>query len=153
MRSRIFLLAVLAACALPAAHAAGAVHKWVDEDGEVVYSQFPPSDRERPSEIVPPPPPPAESPAAARERLNQRLQQFADNREDRELAAEEAAQAEQQAELARQRCAAARHRLAGFDGRARQLFRMPDGEYRRLTPEEREAQRAEMEQIIAEDCR
>jgi hypothetical protein len=136
-----------------AAQAGGALYKWVDENGEVVYSQFPPSDQQRKPEIIKPPPPPAESPASARARLNQQLQQYEDNREDRELAAGKAAEDEKKAAAARQRCEAARRNLQGINGRARQLFRTPDGQYRRLTDEERQAQRAELEQIIAKDCK
>jgi len=135
------------------AQAADGVYKWVDDSGEVVYSQFPPSDQQRQPEILKPPPPPAESPDRARDRLNQQLQQYEDNREDRELAAEKAAEDSQKAEIARQRCQAARHNLQGINGRARQLFRAPDGQVRRLTDEERQAQRAELEQIIAKDCK
>ena len=136
-----------------AAQAADGVYKWVDDNGEVVYSQFPPSDRQRQPEILKPPPPPAEPPERARDRLNQQLQQYEDNREDRELAAEKAAEDSKKAEIARQRCQAARHNLQGINGRARQLFRAPDGQVRRLTDEERQAQRAELGQIIAKDCK
>ena len=46
------------AAALPAAAAKG-YHLWYDENGQAVYSQFPPDDG-RPTETVKPPPPPAE---------------------------------------------------------------------------------------------
>jgi hypothetical protein len=127
-------------------------YKYTDADGNVVYSQFAPEQGRADADIVPPPPPPAE-PERARERLEQRLQSFADNREDRELAAEESAQADETARIARQRCEAARHNLQGLAGSARQLFRTPDGDYRRLTDEERASQRRELEAIVDESCR
>lgn len=135
-----------------AATSAQGFYKYTDADGNVVYSQFAPEQGRADAEVVPPPPPPAE-PERARERLEQRLQQFADNREDRELAAQEAAQAEENARIARERCTAARHNLEGLAGTARQLFRMPDGSYRRFTDEEREAKRRELEQVVTEACR
>ncbi|MCB1772834.1 MAG: DUF4124 domain-containing protein [Gammaproteobacteria bacterium] len=139
--------------AISAAQAAPGFYKWVNENGEVVYSQFPPADRQHQPEIIKPPPPPAESPARARERLNQQLQQYEDNREDRELAAEKAAEDAEKATVSRQRCEAAKHNLQGINGRSRQLFRAPDGQVRRLTDEERQSQRAELEAIIAKDCK
>lgn len=135
------------------AQAADGFYKWIDENGEVVYSQFPPADQRREPEVIKPPPPPAESPERARERLNQQLQQYEDNREDRELAADKSAEEEKSAAIARQRCEAARHNLQGINGRSRQLFRAPDGQVRRLTDEERQSQRAELEGIIAKDCK
>ena len=150
MPSRHLLLPLLIFCSLPALAAKG-YHLWYDEDGQAVYSQFAPG-QGRESEVVKPPPPPAESPEVARGRLEQRLQQFEDNREDENLAAEKTAAADTEASQKRQRCEAARKNLTLLDGRARQLFQTPEG-IRRLTDEERQAKRAEMEKIIAEECK
>ena len=144
------LLSLALAAALPA-HAAKGVHMYYDEDGQPVYSQFAPADG-RESRTVKPPPPPAEAPEVARQRLNERLQQFEDNREDEELAAEKTAAADTEANQKRQRCEAARKNLALLNGRSRQLFQTADG-IRRLTDEERQAQRAEMQAIIDADCK
>lgn len=149
MPSRHLLPFLVIFCSLPVLAAKG-YHLWYDEDGQAVYSQFAPA-QGRESELVKPPPPPAESPEVARGRLQQRLQQFEDNREDEELAAEKTAAANTEASQKRERCEAARKNLTLLNGRSRQLFQTADG-IRRLTDEERQAQRAEMEKIIAEDC-
>lgn len=142
------LLAVLVAAPVIAAKG---YHLWYDENGEAVYSQFlPPAGQA--SEVIKPPPPPAESPEVARDRLQKRLQQFEDNREDEQLAQEKSTAAAGEAQLARQRCEAARKNLDLLNGPPRQLFQTADG-VRRLTDEERQGQRAEMQKIIASDCR
>lgn len=150
--SRWASAAILAAAA-GGVPAADGVHLWYDENGQAVYSQFPPDDDRATTRIEPPPPPPAESSEAARQRLESQLQQFEDNREDEALAAQKAAEEQERADAARQRCEAARHNLEGLDGPARRLFQLPDGQVVRLTEEEREQRRAEMRKIIEEDCR
>jgi hypothetical protein len=136
---------------VPAAAAQGA-YLWYDADGNAVYSQSPPPGGQ-PSRLVKPPPPPAESPEVAKERLNQRLQRFEDNREDEALAEEKVQEAKSEAAAAQQRCTEARRNLELLDSSVRRRFQMPDGSVRRLTEEERQPRRAEYEKIIAEDCR
>lgn len=145
---RLLLLFMIAATVQ--VFAAERYHLWYDENGQAVYSQFAPGGG-RESKRVGPPPPPAESPEQARARLQQRLQQFEDNREDRELAAEQTAKIQDEAKLKRQRCELARQNMALLNGPARRLFQTEDG-IRRLTEEERQAKRTEMQQIIDSDC-
>lgn len=147
---RLLYLLGLAAC-LPAFAATHGFHLWYDESGQAVYSQFGPGDG-RQSETVKPPPPPAESAAEARERLQRRLQQFDDNREDQALAREAAGKTQTEAEQRRERCLAARKNLEVLNGPPRQLYRTSDGTVKRLSEEERQRQRAEMEKIVASDC-
>lgn len=132
--------------------AAQKFHLWYDEDGQAVYSQFAPGGG-RPSETVQPPPPPAESPEAARERLMRQLQPYEDRREDRDLAEGDAEKAATAAEQARRRCQMARENLEVLTGRPRMSYRTGEGELVRMTPEEQQAKRAEMEAIIERDCR
>ena len=150
MPSRHLLSLLVIFFSLPVLAAKG-YHLWYDEDGQAVYSQFAPAEGGQ-SEIVKPPPPPAEEPEAARKRLEQRLQQFEDTREDQELAAEKTAAADTEAAQRRQRCEEAQQNLVVLEGPPRRLFRTADG-VRHLTEEEREAKRAEMKKIIAENCK
>lgn len=150
MHRRLLFVAALL-CITASALAAEGFHKWYDENGQVVYSQFAPPEG-RDGEVVEPPPPPAEDPAVAQRRLQEQQQRTADFLEDKELASEKAA--EQQAALDRdqERCARARENLRLLTGRSRQLFQMPDGTVTRLSEEERQARRAEMQTIIDESC-
>jgi hypothetical protein len=151
MRLRLPILILTSAfCAITIAAEKG-YHHWIDDQGQSVYSQFAPADN-RESEIIAPPPPPAESPEAAKARLDQQLQAFEDNREDEELAGEKTAAADQEARLRQQRCESARSNLKVLDGPPRQLIQTDEG-IRRLTPEQRQARREEMQKIIDTDCK
>lgn len=49
------------------------VYKWLDDDGQVIYSQTPPADSNY--EMIEAPPPPAMHPAAAQQEINQLIEQ------------------------------------------------------------------------------
>jgi hypothetical protein len=132
--------------------ASDGVHKWYDKDGQAVYSQFAPPDDQQ-SEIVMPPPPPAEDPEVAQRRLQEQMQRSADYQDDQELAAEKAEEQQVAAAQAQERCAQAQEALRLLSGPARQLFQLPDGTITRLTEEERQARRVEMQQVIDESCK
>jgi hypothetical protein len=150
-RLRLFFPCLLGLVIAVPAHAAKGYHLWYDENGQAVYSQLPPEDG-RPTEIVKPPPPPAEPPEVAQQRLQEQIQKSADFFEDKELAKEKADKASAEAEQAQQRCDAAKKNLEVFEGSPRKLIMGSDGVARRLTEEERQQQREEMEKIIAESC-
>ncbi len=133
------------------AYAAKGYHLWYDENGEAVYSQFPPPGGQS-SQLVKPPPPPAESPEVAKEKLQRQLQQFEDNREDKALAKEAADKKRAEDLAAADRCQQARQNLELLNGRPRQLFQKADGSYARLDEPQREVRRQEMRAIIAADC-
>ena len=139
------------AIALPT-HAAKGYHLWYDENGQAVYSQLPPEDG-GPSQIVKPPPPPAESPEVANRRLQQQIQRSADYLEDKELAQEKNAKQESEAAQAKYRCEEARKNLEALNGPPRKLMMGSDGVAKRLTEEERQERREEMEKIIEESCK
>lgn len=130
--------------------AAPGYHLWYDENGQAVYSQLPPSGG-RESRLIKPPPPPAE-PEASRQQLQNRLQRFEDQREDEAMAREKATEAANKQASRDKRCADARKNLDNLNGPARRLFRTKDG-VRRLTDQERQQQIADMQKIIAEDCK
>lgn len=137
---------------LPGPTAAQKFHLWYDEDGQAVYSQFAPGDN-RESQTLKPPPPPAETAAEARARLQRQLQPYEDRREDESLAEKDAAKAASQAEQAERRCKMARENLEVLTGRPRMTYRTGEGELVRMTPEEQQRKREEMEAIVERDCR
>ncbi len=148
-RRLLFLFGL--ALTLPALAVQG-VHRWVDENGQVVYSQFAPGEGQA-SQLVKPPPPPAESPEVAKQRLQQQVQVSEDRKEDQALAGEKTAVRQSEASQARQRCEAARRNLQVLNGRPRQLYQLPDGSVTRMSEEDRQKKRAEMQAIIDKDCR
>lgn len=144
---KLFLLPLLLlfSTALPAA-----MYKWVDENGETHYSQYPPPDRDY--EALEPPPPPASDAGQAQQELEGLLQRQDEERQARQTAEEEAAAAEQQAEQRQKACAAARHNLEILTTGGRKRITGPDGVARYLPEEERQAKIAEAQKQIEEYC-
>ncbi len=128
-----------------------AMYKWVDEDGQTVYSQTPPPSGQ--STRIKPPPPPAETPEEARQRLNQRLQKFEDKAEDKELAGQKEAKDEELAEVFKRNCAAAQNNLFFLESNPRKLVGQPDGSYVRITEEERQQKMQEAREQVERFCK
>lgn len=147
--NKLVLPLILFAISLPAG--AGS-YKWVDDDGNTVYSQIPPNDDRRVIRTDDPPPPGEKSQDAQR-RLQELQQQLEDAREDRQLRAEKQREAAQENAVREENCRKARSNLRGLRERTRQLINNGDGEYRRYTPEERAALEARYREAIERDCR
>ena len=151
MTSRRYpLLLIPALLWLADAHAG--MYRWVDENGVTVYSQTPPP--EKPSvRIAPPPPPPAQPAGAAdSEGLEQKMQKFQDRQDLKKENAERQAETERIAQRREQECQAARNNLGILEGHPRKLIGTPDGQYHRLTDEERQAQIDKAKGLIEEYC-
>ena len=134
-------------CSLLPILAAGQAYRWVDDKGQVHYSQVPPPDRK--AEPVGPPPPPSANPN--QDALNQSMAEGKEGEADRQKEADRAFQ--QQANLATQ-CRQARENLAYMEAKtARRLGTTDDkGNVARVTEEEFQARRAELQKIINESC-
>ena len=128
--------------------AAGAqAYRWVDDKGQVHYSQTPPPGKK--AEAVAPPPPVSASPN--QDALNQSLEAERAAEPERRQAAEAAAANQQQLQ---QQCNQAREQLAFMEAKtARRLGTTDDkGNVARVTEEEFQARRAELQRAIAERC-
>jgi len=142
----LFLLLCLPALTL------GGMYRWVDDQGNVVYSQSPPPDGRRVREIAPPPAP-AEPPEAAGKRLERTLESLEQSSRKREKRKEELAKRKKTEEERRRRCQAARRNLETLTTRPpNTLFQVGENEYRRFTPEERQRQIDELQKIIEKNC-
>jgi len=131
--------------------AQGAMYKWKDERGVTQFGQFPPPGVE--AERLRAPPPPAGDPEAARQQLNERLQQ---EREAADQAREKRQEAARQAELdARQAaaCEAARRNLSTLQRGGNRRVRLPDGTVTYLTAEQRQQRIDQARKQIREHCK
>lgn len=128
-----------------------ATYRWTGDDGRIIYSQIPPQDG-RPYTVIGAPPPPADA-ERERAKLDALRQRQADQVEDKELAAEKAADEAKKQAAIDANCQAARSNIQALEGSPNRLTRMPDGTVRRLTPEEREAKLKEAREYITENCR
>ncbi|MCU7960926.1 MAG: DUF4124 domain-containing protein [gamma proteobacterium symbiont of Bathyaustriella thionipta] len=142
-----YLLAATLIVLLPlSAHAK--MYKWVDENGQTIYSQTPPAGQAVEIIKAAPPPPPSSNQSPT----NDLLQRAADLQEDRELAKQKAAKQKQEAQQNKANCEAARHNMSGLNGPPNRLYRL-NGEYTRLTPEQRVSEKEKMQKNIKKFCK
>ena len=128
-------------------------YKWVDEEGNITYSQTPPPDNRASTEIEPPPPA-AESPEKARKRLDTQLQQSDTARAQKKTTSEEAATSRQDAAQNRQNCENARTNLDTLQNTpANRRFKMESGEFRKYTEEEKDEKVREAKEQIETHCK
>lgn len=129
------------------------MYKWVDDEGQTIYSQQPPPNGHKARQISPPPAPPADASNTqdSIRKLNEKLDAMAEERRktSEEKRKRKVAKAEKE-----KRCSTARQDLKTLNERPpNTLYHMPDGTWKRLTPEER-AKRIEMlNNAIEKNCK
>ncbi len=127
-------------------------YRWVDDQGNTVYSQQPPPD-DRKIEVMTAPPPPAESPEQAQEKLDGQIQQLDEAEKKRGMEKQAAAKNRADAKFSKQQCSNAHMNLEAINNRPPQtLFETGDGEYRRFTPDQRAAQIKQANETIKKHC-
>jgi Domain of unknown function (DUF4124) len=137
---------ILLVALLPAVAGAQA-YRWVDEKGQVHYSQVPPPGKN--AQPVGPPPPPSAAPN--QDSLNRSLTEANEAAPGKQAAAERATQTQQQVEA---QCRQAREQLAYMDAKtARRLGTTDDkGNVARVTEPEFQTRRTELQRVISESC-
>ncbi len=147
-RTRILLSALLLgwSLAVPAA-----MYKWVDDQGQVHYSQYPPRDRE--VETIAPPPPPATPAAEAQRRLEETLRTLDETRKAREASRQKAAEEAAEAERIRSNCEAARANLRRLTAGGRKKIVGEDGVAYYMTEEEKRKKIQEARDQIDKYCK
>ncbi len=130
--------------------AEAAMFKWKDEHGVTQFGQYPPAGVE--AERLRAPPRPEGDPEAARQRLDERLQQ---EREQKDRAREEAQKSardkEQEARRSRA-CEAARKDLKTLQRGGNRRVRLPDGTVTYLTAEQRQQRIDKAREQIEATC-
>jgi hypothetical protein len=141
-------LGVLATMPAPAA-----MYRWVDDTGAVVYSQSPPPDG-RAASTVTPPPPPSSSADAERQQFEGRVKQADEARKKQQEGLKKQQEASAKDADRKRNCDAARQNLELILNRPPQTrFQMPNGEFRRFTDEEREAEIKKARDFADKNCR
>ncbi len=150
---KTFSILLLAMTGIFTGPAIAGMYRWVDDQGNVVYSQQPPPD-DRDTKVIAPPPPPAENTGNSLDRtreLNRKLDAMA---RERQKAREKQRQAKAERTAMEKRCASARQDLKTLNERPpNTLYNMPDGGWKRLTPEERATRIEMLNKAIKENCR
>jgi hypothetical protein len=138
------MVALLAA--VPPARAE--LYKWVDEAGNVVYTDKPPPDAQ--VEVIPPPPP-VDSESAL-EALREQQQKFDTLKQEEQKRTEETRKSEEELAVAKANCELARDKLTRLRDLPRVYVEEKDGTRRRLGEDERQARIAAAEQDIQKYC-
>ena len=126
-RSRAAALAAAGVLALLAAPAPAQIYRYVDENGETVYSQIPPPQQDA-VEITPDPGPSDAESAAAVERLRRQLEIDFDRRHEAKRQAGLKAEDAKNAELRSKNCDAARQNLDTLTNLGARFLSLPDGQ-------------------------
>jgi hypothetical protein len=128
-------------------------YRWVDDQGNTVYSQLPPPD-DRNVTTIAPPLPPANSPEEAQGKLDGQIKQMNEAEEKRAVEKQSTAKKQADVKYKKQQCTNARMNLEAINNRPPQtLFQMGDGEYKRFTPDQRAAQIKQANETIKMYCR
>jgi hypothetical protein len=147
-RTNVCLAAALFAWQITAS---AEIYRYVDDNGEVVYSQTPPPNGDA-TTITPAPGPSAAAAAAARERLRRQLEERFDRRSAEDRAAEEAAQEAARAEQRKQNCRAARTNLTTLQNLGPRRLELPDGRVVRPNAEQHHRLIEDSQRHIRDHC-
>jgi hypothetical protein len=134
---------------LVACHAWAATYKWVDEDGNVQYTQTPPPAGIEAETIQPPPKVDTD---AALKQLESQEKQATELQKGRHEEADKRAKAEEELALQKKNCELARKRLASYE-LPRVEYVQADGSRVKATEEERQEQIKKSEDMIKEFCK
>lgn len=129
---------------------AGGIYKWIDENGQVHYTQTPPPNT--PAEQMKGAPPPADDPEAVRGDLQRQLDALDEQRAQRDEAFAEQKQKEETARIKKQNCETARKNLAKLRRGGNNAYMTPEGEVVRLTDDERARRIEDAKQGIKDNC-
>jgi len=129
---------------------AGGIYKWIDENGQVQYTQTPPPNI--PAERMKGAPPPADDPEAVRGDLQRQLDALDEQRAQRDEAFAEQKQKEDIARVKKQNCETARKNLAKLRRGGNNAYMTPEGEVVRLTDDDRAKRIEDAKQGIKDNC-
>lgn len=150
MKNTLFLsgLSLLVVGFIISLSANAKMYKWVDENGQVQYTQSPPPGDIEVKEIKPPPKVDTD---AAQKALEAQKEKVSEQYEKRMEAEKEAEESEQKAKEKEQRCNQAKQRLASFQ-RPRVNLTDENGNPVRATEEQRLEGLEKARKYISENC-
>lgn len=126
------------------------VYKWVDDAGEIHYTQVPPPNRDY--EVMRRAAVPADDPAKIRSDLKEQVETMDKQQEEKAEGAKDAEQWARIQKLRRKNCEIAKKNLANLQQGGQKAFMTPSGEVVRLTDDERQRRIDETNKQIEENC-
>ena len=128
------------------------MYRYVDENGQVVYSQFRP-DAEIETSTVKAPPPPPSSAEQSRQQLIDSLQKREDAKLDQKEAGEKAVAQAAEKERQRKNCEAAKQNLQAYSADPDRVILDKDGSEMQLSDYKRKQEIKRAKEAIARDCK
>jgi len=122
--------------------------KYAGEHGETIYSQFPPKSSQAEQVILDKKPNPTSKKSAV-----EVLERFTRDKADRQRTAQKLSEEKKNTAIKRQNCIAAKHNLTIYSGSPNRLIKGGDGNYARLTNDERQARLNTARKNIKEFCK
>lgn len=126
-------------------------YKWVDDDGEVIYSQTPPVDKLY--EKMGTPPPPSMNPEAAKKEVELLIEQQKATDEAREERQQTQQQEELAAEALAENCRIANYNLQQYQDNPGRRMMDSEGNVTRPTEEERQQKISTLKQQVNQFCK
>ncbi len=145
-------LSLMLACTTGVAGSTDKIYKWVDQNNEIQYTQFPPPPGAQVLETRSAPPP-ADDPAVERARIQQETDALNERMKERQEATAKAEQRARDREIRKQNCINANKNLAELQQGGIKRYRLPDGTVLRLSEEDRQKRIADTQAEITENCK
>lgn len=139
------------ACALLVAPAEAAIYKWVDENGQTVYSETPPPKGTAATRLKEAPPPPVD-PNAAMESLRNRAEAFDERQEERGEQENETQQSTEREKQIQENCERLRNNLEVLTTNNQVREKTGENQYSVLGEEQRQARIKETRERIQKEC-
>lgn len=126
------------------------IYKWVDENGQINYTQQPPSSGD--AEVVKVPPPPPVDTEQAQQEIDQLIEQQETAEETQAETQQEADEAARQQAIFEENCRIAQQNYTQYENNPGRRVMDEDGNVTRLSEEERQQKLQELQEQIELYC-
>ena len=126
-------------------------YKWIDDDGDVIYSQTPPVDK--PYEKMGTPPPPSMNPEAAKKQVESLIEAQKATDKAREEEQQKQQQEQLAAEALAESCRVAKYNLQQYQNNPGRRMMDAQGNVTRPTEEERQQKISTLQQQVNQFCK
>ena len=134
-----------------AANSYADVYKWLDDDGQVHYSQQPPPGQQ--AEMIKAPPPPAIDPAKAQQEIDTLIEQQKAEEQTQQDQNKKSAQEQERENQLEKNCQAAKQNLQAYQDNPGRRLMDDKGNVTRPTEEDRQQKIRESQQKVKEFCK
>ena len=129
-----------------------AIYKWVDENGQTVYSETPPPRGTQASRLKKQAAP-STDPQKAMEELRTRAEEFSKRRDEKVQGKEDVAKKDDQAKAQQERCKQLKTNLEALSSGQRIRETKPDGESAYLDDTQKQARLKSTQESISKECK